>query len=343
MKSFAQMGKYTISPVVQLAGILTTSLLIMFFFYQSMGDVPIRDVYAPVTILTPQRLAEFGGLPAEVGVGMFLRAFPRFDPIRGDFIADITLWFLFDPRLISIERISEFAFERAVIVNRSTPYVRVIRNNVLVRYDLRVQQSVPFDYRDFPFDGHRLNLALVNYFLSPSEVIFTSSRGDLVINPDLDILGWQCVERRVTAGFGEERLNIQESRQDSAYPRVVFAFDFERAGSRHIVSIFVPLLLIFFIALLTFSFDPLSAAMASILSLSATAVTALIAYRFVIENMSPQVGYFMVSDYVFLMFLIACCIIFFINVFGAFVSALYKTVAAVFLHLFIILTFFFLI
>lgn len=341
MKRFTKTGKYTVSPVVQIGGVVITSFLIMFFFYQSMGDVPIRDAYAPVTIITPQKLAEFGGSPAEVGVGMFLRDFPRFDPVRADFVADLTVWFLFDPRLISIERMGDFSFERAAILNRSSPYVRVVGNKVLVRYDMRVQQSVPFDYRDFPFDGHRLNLTLVNYFLSPSEVIFTSSRGDLVINPDLNILGWQCVERRVAAGFGEEHFTIQTGKQDSFHPRVVFSFDFERVGSRHIVSIFIPLLLIFFIAMLTFSFDPTGFAASTILSLSATAITALIAYRFVIENMSPQVGYFMASDYIFLVFLIACCIVFFVNVFGEFLSGFYKTIATVFLHMLVILTFFF--
>ncbi|HBL98266.1 TPA: hypothetical protein DDZ86_01320 [Candidatus Dependentiae bacterium] len=332
-----------VAPAFLLAGMGIMSILLGVIFYQASFNVKIRDLYAPVQTLTPKKLAYFGGTPSDVTVGMFVRDFPQFDAVRGTFSVDTTVWFLFDPRLVSIERIGDFTFERAEILKRSEPYVRVVGNMVFVRYDMRMRFNMSFDYQDFPFDGHRLNFTMVHYFLSPAEVTFNSSRANLVMSPDINIPGWRNIDRRVATGYSEERLETQDGKQESFYPRAVFSLDFERIGTRNIISIFLPLLLVFFIALFTFSFDPVGKMGVQAVTLSATSITALIAYRFVIENMSPPVGYFMASDYIFLIFLVSCCAIFFINIFGAYVSGISKAIIAVVLESIIVTTFFLLV
>ncbi len=329
-----------VSPAFLLGGMGIMVFVLSILFYQASTVVKIRDIYAPVQTLTPKKLAYFGGTPADVTVGMFVRDFPQFDAVRGTFAIDATIWFSFDPRLVSIERMGDFTFERAEILKRSEPYVRVSGNTVFVRYDMRMRFNMSFDYQDFPFDGHRLNFTLVHYFLSPAEVTFNSSRVNLVMSSDINIPGWRTIDRRVATGYSEERLETQDGGQEAFYPRVVFSIDFERIGTRHIISIFIPLLLVFFIALFTFSFDPVGKTSGQAVTLSATSITALIAYRFVIENMSPPVGYFMASDYIFLIFLISCCVIFFVNIFGVYVSSLSKAVMAVGLEIVILATFF---
>ncbi len=95
------------------------------------------------------------------------------------------------------------------------------------------------------------------------------------------------------------------------HPRVIFALDYTPTGLRQLVSIILPLLLIFSLTIFTFSMDP-EPYYRSILTLSSGAVTGLIAYKFVIENLSPKVGYFMLGDMLFFLFLTMTFVIFFL-------------------------------
>lgn len=330
-----------VSSPFLLIGMMITTLLILFVFHQSTREIKIRDRYATIVKLTPQRLAYFGGSPAEVKVGMYIRNFPEFNPVQGTFVVDATVWFIFDPRLISVERVGQFSFERSEIVRQSEPSIRIIDNQVFVRYDIRLRSTMEFDYHDFPFDGHRLNFILVNYFVSPAELNFDSARASLVLNEEINLPGWNNIDRRVSSGYAEERLYTQSGEQVAFYPRVGFSFDFERMGLRHIISIFLPLLLIFFVALFTFAFDARGSMGPQTIALSVTAITALIAYRFVIESMSPHVGYLMASDFIFITFLICCCVIFCANVFASKLPLYVRAVLAVLLQVIAVLAFFF--
>lgn len=321
--------RYVVSPFFQSVLVAITTFIVGFALLVVSSDGWILDPYASVTSITPKRLDALGGMPTIVQVGLYVRSFPKFDMIRGEFVVDVTLWFRFDPRLISVDRLNDFTFENAAILNRSKPTVRTIGKELVARYDMRIQFNMIFNYSNFPFDGHRLNLILSNNFLSPYEVIFDGQRGHFVINPDIAIPGWRQVDWRVINGYSLEKLDEYDTRQHVYHPRTVFAIDFKRIGVRHIISIIIPLLLIFFIALFTFSIDP-SRYMP--ITLSVTSITALIAYRFVIENLSPSVGYFMLSDYIFMLFLVSCCLVFFINIFSTHITGFQKKLISLTLH-----------
>lgn len=327
-----------VPPLFQIVAVATTSLLLGVIIWFASTAVYIRDSYAPVLVVTPQKLAEFGGIPAEVTVGMYVRDFPKFDMVKDEFIVDAVLWFKFDPRLVALDRLKDFTFEKASILSKSAPVVRVSGKDIIARFDLRIKFNVLFDYRDFPFDNHRLNLVLSHYFFSPSEVMFVANRSQFVISPEIATMGWECVDWRTNAGYWQEKFETRDARQSAVYPRVAFTIDYERVGIRHVISIVIPLLLIFFIALFTFSLEPIKYR-TPIITLSVTTVTALIAYRFVIENLSPEVGYFMISDTIFLLFLVACCLIFFVNMLGERVSRLMKIIISLALHAAVLATF----
>lgn len=335
-------SQYVVSRRLQILWMLITITTLMIFFYRTTTNNLIRDPYTPITSLTPQQLAQFGGTPAEVKIGLYVRDVPKFNPVSSDFIIDAVIWFLFDPRLISLERLKNFSFERAEVLSKSEPNISIKGTDLFVRFEMRLKLNTTFDYRDFPFDDHRLNVALIHEGFTPAEATFDATRDNLEINPLMSILGWHCFDRRVAAGFTTQRFAAKARSGDAIYsPTVVFSLDFERLGIRNIISIFIPLLLILFIALFTFSIDPTGSNASSIVTLSATAVTALIAYRFVVETMSPAVGYLLASDYIFLAFLFVSCLVFFFNVFGAMLSRHYKTIVVIAVHLAIIASFFF--
>jgi hypothetical protein len=65
--------------------------------------------------------------------------------------------------------------------------------------------------------------------------------------------------------------------------------------------------MLYFISLFCFAFDPETHS-GTIFSLASAGVTGLLSYRFVIENMTPKVGYFVLSDRLFVLFLTASLI-----------------------------------
>lgn len=341
MKVASETPVSIVSNRLQMIWILITVTILIIFFYKANTDNLIRDPYTPIYSLTPAQLAKFGGTPAEVKIGMYVRDVPKFDPVHSDFVLDVVIWFIFDPRLVSFDRLKNFYFEQGEVLYKSEPKISIKGDDLFVRFDMRLRFNATFDYREFPFDDHRLNLALVHDGFTPAEAWFDATRNNLEINPLMSILGWRCFDWRVSSGFTPQRFAAKMLRgTESFFPTIVFSFDFERVGIRHVISIFIPLLLILFIALFTFSIDPYGKNASNIVTLSATTVTALIAYRFVIETMSPGVGYLLMSDYVFLAFLIVACLIFFLNVFWATASRAHKTLVVALVHLGIITTFF---
>ncbi|HAU30196.1 TPA: hypothetical protein DCW54_00985 [Candidatus Dependentiae bacterium] len=331
---------YAVSPYFQITSIVLVVFSLAAMFMYSEYFVKIKDGYEEVLPLTPQRALEFGGRPAEVQVGMAIRDFPFFDMSKGAFSIDVSVYFLFDPRLVSVDRIGDFLFKRAELLFRKDPVIKIIDEKLFVQYDLRLKFDVSLDYQDFPFDGHRINFVLYHPRLSPGEVVYTAVRNDFFINPDIETPGWSLIDRRVSTGYEEERLVVEAGAAAASFhPSAVFSLDFDRVGARHIMTIFVPLLLIFFVALLSLSLDPLSGTRSTMLSLAAASITALITYRFVIESMSPAVGYLLIVDYIFLVFLMFCCLVFLVTIFGARISARYKSFIAGLLQLAVVLTF----
>jgi hypothetical protein len=92
----------------------------------------------------------------------------------------------------------------------------------------------------------------------------------------------------------------------------------------------------------TLTFNPYSSTGGNTISVSIATITAIIAYRFVIERISPAVGYFVLSDYVFILLLIACCAIFIFNLFTAKITRFYKNMATLILYMIVTITFIFL-
>lgn len=316
---------------------LVTIIIFALMTVAALRETHLREPNVPVLVLTPRQIVEFGGMQPEVSVGLYLRDFQLFDMTHGNFIANITVWFQFDPRLISLDRIEQFTIERAEIMQRSAPLVRVVGEKLIARYDLRIRFTLQLNYASFPFDAHRMNISIVNYALSAHDVIFTSKQQNLVRGPMVSTVEWTVDDSRVVAGFAAEKLVEGKNEPTTHYPRVVFSLDFDRMSTRSALSIFLPLILIFLISIFSLCLNPKVTGVSNVL-ITVSAITALIAYRFVIENIAPAAGYFMVSDYIFLLFLLACCSAFLINLFGATLSGRAKTLLSVLVHAFICLT-----
>lgn len=333
IKAAASRATYAVNPWFLLTLMLLTSGILMIIIRHPMTVFETTDPDPFVVSLTPQKAMEFGGMPARVDVGMFIHNFPEFDIVQGIFTVDVIVWFRFDPELVSLDRIEDFKFDKASVVSKRDLGLKLGGVFVIASFDMRIKFNAALNYDNFPLDDHRLNFALSNDQLSPSDATFHSSRTSFIISSEAKTQGWKYVDKQVKFGYSEDKLDPLDKKKNIYHPRVVFSIDYERAGTRYLISIFLPLLLVFFIALFSFAFDPVTASTYNVVSMSTGAITALIAYRFVIENMSPSVGYFMLSDYIFIYFLIATCIILACNMFGVRVSVLKKKILVALLNL----------
>jgi len=325
--------KYTASVKLQIVSGIIFSIIVSWLLYIPLQQFKSEDEFPALVSLTPQKILNFGGAPSFVTVGMYIRDIPTFDIIEGHFVIDTNIWFRFDPRLVSLDRISQFTFDRAKILKRSEPYTRIEGNKLLARYDMRIEFNTTLNYDHFPLDDHQINFSITNFFLTPSDIVFQSSTKNLALNPKIQISGWKCIDKEIKTGFLEDKLDPNDPKSIIYNPRVVFSLDFARTGVRHIVSILLPLLLIFFISITTFTFNPYGRNGGNIISVSIASITAVIAYRFVIDRMSPDVGYFMLSDYVFLFLLVSCCTIFVVNLFSMKISGFFKNILTIILYL----------
>jgi hypothetical protein len=124
-----------------------------------------------------------------------------------------------------------------------------------------------------------------------------------VISPRAQINN--CTNENVAARCGvvAQKYEMPDGQHEISSSRVVFSFDCNPIDMRHFLNIFLPLYLIFFLTLFSFSFV-YSEHTTDVPSIAAASVPALFAYRFVIESISPNVSYFMVSDYLFFLYLI---------------------------------------
>ncbi len=305
-----------------------------FMINKRLNEFRVREKQPVIIRISPKELAEFGGFLNAIRVGLYIDKFQAFDVVNNLFIFTGIIWFQFNPGTISLDTLEKFNFEWATIRDRSKPSVQLIDDKTLVKYNIRVEFMSMLDYTYFPFDDHRLYLVLTNKSVSPREVIFESFQRAFIVKPEAATFGWNQVNHSVKTGYAEAKIDPHDERKTLLYPIAIFSIDYARYGTRYLLGILLPLLLIFYLVMFSFSLGKRTG-----IGLATGGITAMLGYRFVIEGLSPSVGYFMISDYIFFFLLIVSCLIFFINSFDHYLIPLTlntKRSIVVIVHLFVI-------
>ena len=302
-----------VRPKYQVVALLVTSVITVFVLNRALNLYRPSEKMTQVLPITPQKIKEWGGEPTEVQVGLFITNWHEFDVRDNLFVFDGVLWFQFDPALISLDTIDKFSFEKGEILKKSKPDTKLIDGKLFAEYEVRLRFTTNLSHRMFPLDDHRIYIAMLNTFVSPSEVIFKVKKSSFSVSESVFIPDWQQIDYEVKSGYEEQDIDKRDKRKVIRNPKVMFTLDFRRSGISLIMLILLPIFLIFFIGLFSFAFDP-SVAQMPIVVISTTAVTSLVAYRFVIQGMSPKVGYFLLSDFFFTLFLAFAFMVFIIGV-----------------------------
>jgi hypothetical protein len=290
-----------VRPEFQVVMLLITASIVIFMGGMAMRRFQPFEQAPDMESITPEKIRQWGGDPVAVEVGIYISNWHQFKIVGNEFIFDGVVWFQFDPALISLDTISKFSFLKGELIQKSAPSTKLIDGKLFAEYKIRLKFATTLTHRFFPLDDHRIFIALVNTHVTPSEVIFRSFKSDFETSKRIQIPAWYQVDKGVQVGYAQENFDKFDERKSVRYPQVIFILDFARSGVSLILLIFLPIFLIFFLSLFWFTFEPVERG--SIMALTTSAITSLIAYRFVIQNMAPKVGYFLLSDHIFTFFL----------------------------------------
>lgn len=243
-----------------------------------------------------------------VRTGMFIKNFEVFDINNDRFILGAVVWFEFNTDEVMPETLEKFSFMNGKVLSRSPGDIRVNGTKMFVRYDVRVEVKSQLTYNRFPFDDHRVALAMTNDFVTPSEVYFTVDNSSFGISDDVFTNNWQVHETGTAWGYADLDLDDHDSSKSVQRPVVVYNINFSKAGIRGIVIIFIPLLAGLFLALFTFLLGIDNTVTRFRLSMGA--LTSILSYRFIIDRMMPPVGYFTTTDSIYTMILLSSLLTF---------------------------------
>jgi hypothetical protein len=299
----------TVSPLYQIVLIMISSIILSALFYHREHTFKIQDPLTPYSTINPKSFKEFGGFANDIRVGLYISEFEEFDIVKNSFIFSGQIWFSFAPGIISIDTLQKFSFTSGDILYQSAPVTRLVGDNILVQYTVKVHLKSILNLADFPMDDHTLCIQLQHLYITPNELFFTAQIPDFNIEMSPKVFGWNIVDREAKSGYIELNLDQLDTAQKTVYPTVLFFIDIIRTGMQYTLTLFLPLLLIFFLMLFAFSIQDLGTS----ISITAGGVTTILAYRFVIVSIAPDVGYFILTDYLFLLFLAISILIFFLS------------------------------
>lgn len=323
-----------IRPAIQVLLITISACIIWYCLSSRLNTFVTNDPKPPIIHITPETYNAFGGFPDIVQIGLYINQFRNFNIITNEFDFDGIIWFELNPDILSLQTLEKFVFKSGDIISKSAPDTQIVNSKLLVRYNIRVKSNSALNYAAFPIDNHTLNLVVANHFISPSTALYASSAREFIVKAQTKSFGWERVNHTVTTGIEQAEIDTYNENKTSYYPIVIFSIDYARYGIRYTLSIMLPLLLIFYLTLFSLSWGKGGG-----LNMTIGGITATLGYRFVIENLSPKVGYFMLSDYIFFLFLACNALTFLINIIDAYARPLTlkeKLISLITLHAIVI-------
>ncbi len=291
-------NKTHVSSFFQLAVFLAVScvLLVVFYypfvFFRAYEQPPVLHPYAA----TDKEIDL-------IYAGMTVHHFMETNFIQNKVDIDATLWFMYDPKKVSREKIIQFSFDESTYEKIQSSYSEKDGLEIAL-FDVQVHAKMDFNFKEYPLDEHRIWFRLKNDSLPIEKYHFKVSPQAFMLGERAKISNCMSQNMHISSGFVTQKFVTEgQPVREVHSSRVLFSFDCNPVDMRHFLNIFLPLYLIFFITLFSFSFV-YAEHVTDVPGIAAASVPALFAYRFVIESISPNVSYFMMSDYLFFLYLV---------------------------------------
>lgn len=324
--------RFSLSPLFQFFLMLITFVCFILILQQAYTKFRPQETRTQIQSLSPSRIKMFGGVPAKVTIGLYVEHFSQFAMLQGKFAFEGLLWFEFNPVAISLKEIEDITINNGRIDKRSIAFSHYLDGNTMVIcYHVTISLDATLNYKRFPVDSHALGIWFTHRTLSPKDIIFESAVSNLMLDQRAQQSGWVVAGLRVFSGYVPYKLSSEDNRKDYNFPYLLFSIDYARNSLRDGLTIFLPLLFMLFLSLCTFSLEAQRFFQTNYIG-TAGSITGILAYRFVIESMAPRVGYFMISDYCFFLFLILALVVFFTNLFTDKFERMYLTLIVIGIH-----------
>lgn len=278
-------------------------IYIVVLFWFVLKDFRSNDPYPQLNTIKVEDNTPSQILSTIVRPGLIIKNFSTFDLPHNNFVIDALVWFEFPKGELMIETIDKFSIDNGKIISKSQPHVSFNGNAMIVRYDVIFELKTNLSFLRFPLEDHRLSIIINNTQVTVDEMHFEehAAHNTFKITPEAYSPNWKI--QRLEAYTGYTKLYFDDNDKQSVIetPKAAFIINLGKEGINKALIIFVPLFAAVFFALFTFlmSFNSYQGKT----NLALTAVTAILGYRFVIQQMSPAVSYFTLSDKIFLFFL----------------------------------------
>lgn len=284
--------------------------LVSFFTYISIQEIN-NDNTPEVNLIDMEMRKKIRDFSSVVKTGLYIKNFELFDVNIDKFIIDLVVWFEFNSDEIMPDIVEKFSFLNGKILEKTPGDVRIDENHkMFVKYNVRVQVKGQFNYHKFPFEDHTLPLQLLNDYVTPNEMYFLVDNSSFLISDQAfaSDTGWYVKGTGTSWGYRSVALDENDQEKQIEKPVVVYSIYLAQTGQRGLFTIFIPILVALFFGMLTFLMSVSNVSTRFRLSLGS--MTALLSYRFVIERMTPTVGYFTLIDAIFTLFLVVAFLVF---------------------------------
>ncbi len=324
----------SIHPLFQTITLFFTLSVVAILCYRFMNKFCAIDPRPPIQLLSEKKIVS----KSKIEVGFSINDLIEFNSVENKFTISAVISFLFDPKIVPLEKIEQFNFEKGTIESKSKVASKEIDGKMLARYNIKFSFNNNMYYGYFPFEDRRLYIVLDNSEIHLQDAAFKSSNVDLIVCP-VHLPGWKSYDKKVYEGYISTKITLSNKvNEEILNPRIIFEIDYFHHSFRSLYLILLPLLLIFVIEIFAFCVDQ-EKYRNTLFSLSVVDIGALFAYRFVIQTISPDVAYLTLADYFFLIFLSTSFFTFFINGTGLYFSRFWKKVICISLQIYLILAF----
>lgn len=236
-------------------------------------------------------------LANKVEVGLHINNFPEFSFHKNKFILDALVWFKFPVGTESLASIQEFSFQNGQIRHRSLPIIKVVDDVVLISFQTTVEFKSHLNYTLYPMSDHRLRIILENRRATPNEITFESNVNNFALSDDLLTSTWTPKKKIVQAGFIKSLLHERDDSLHINYPCVVFTLEFANESMRDLISLYIPLFILFFIGFFSLLINIRDDSLRT--SILTGAMPTLVLFRLVIDNAGPQASNITKVDYLY--------------------------------------------
>lgn len=297
--------KFITSTNFQLGAIVTVALYIAWALYWPTETFTATDKIPTIS----QATTPMTNVATKVDMGLHITSFPKFDFDTNSFLMNGIVWFRFPVGTESLNTIEQFLFHNSVDTQfsyKSKPTIKCINNEVLICFHIEKEFKAELDHRLFPIGDHRLFFIIKNTSITPYEILFNCPPENFTLSNDLLVSSWRPFRLTTKSGYINAPLVKNNNQAVISYPCVMFGIDFQNIGIGDLMSLYLPMFVLFFIILFALAIDVLDITR---LNLIAASVPILVLFRLVITNGAPQVGYATHIDYVYYLLVVLSLLI----------------------------------